>query len=88
MRTTVRIEDDLMRQIRERAHREGTSLTKLINRVLRDGITAARVGGKAMPRYREKTFAMGQPNVNLDKALVLAASMEDEEVREELARRK
>jgi hypothetical protein len=31
---------------------------------------------------------MGTPVVNLDKSLALAASLEDEEVREELARRK
>ncbi len=31
---------------------------------------------------------MGEAKVNLDKALALAAALEDDEVREELARRK
>ena len=30
--------------------------------------------------YREKTFRMGIPGANLDKALTLAAALEDEEI--------
>ncbi len=88
MRTTVRIDDDLMLQLKQRAHREGTSLTKLLNRLLRRGFSAAGKEDGPVEEYREKTFSMGAPKVNLDKALALAALMEDEEVREELARRK
>ncbi len=88
MRTTVRIDDDLMRRLKERAHREGTSLTKLINWLLRRGFNAAQDEGGPVARYREETFSMGSPTVNLDKSLALAASLEDEEVCEELARRK
>ncbi len=88
MRTTLRIDDDLMRRLKERAHREGTSLTKLVNRLLRRGFSAARDEGGPVGRFREKTFSMGTPKVDLDKSLALAASLEDEEVREELARRK
>jgi len=88
MRTTVQIDDDLMRELRSRAHLEGTSLTKLINRVLRQGIQAMRKGNKPARRYREKTFSMGEPKVDLDRALALAAAMEDEEIRRKLAQRK
>jgi len=88
MRTTVRIDDDLMRLLKQRAHREGTSLTRLINHVLRHGISALRQGSKPSRPYREKTFRMGEPRVPLDKALALAASLEDQETREKLARRK
>lgn len=88
MRTTVRIEDGLMRELKELAHREGLSLTRLINRVLRRGLNAQQEERNVDRRRREKTFRMGQPRVDLDKALALAASLEDEEVREKLARRK
>jgi hypothetical protein len=88
MRTTVRIDDDLMRQLKETAHRERTSLTKLINRVIRRGIKAAGESDKPIRPFREKTFSMGEPRLNLDKSLALAASLEDEEIRAELARRK
>ena len=88
MRTTVQIDDDLIRDLKNRAHDEGTSLAKLINRVLRHGIKALQRANKPVRPFREKTFSMGEPKIDLDKALSLAASLEDEEVREELARRK
>lgn len=89
MRTTVRIDDDLLRELRERAHRERTSLTVLVNRVIRCGLERSlqgRAGGSR--RYREEVFAMGMPRVALDKALALAAALEDGEVVEKMARRK
>jgi hypothetical protein len=88
MRTTVQIDDDLLRTLKEQAHREGTSLAKLINRVLHHGVNALRVENKSSRPYREKTFRMGEACAPLDKALSLAAAMEDEEVREKLVRRK
>lgn len=88
MRTTVRIDDDLLRQLKHRAHAEGTPLTRLINRVLRTGMTAGGAEHKPRRPYREKTFDMGEPKANLDKALALAAALEDEEIRQKLARRK
>jgi hypothetical protein len=39
-------------------------------------------------RYRETTFDMGVPRVDLRKSLGLAAAMEDEEIRQKLARGK
>jgi hypothetical protein len=88
MRTTVQIDDDLLRDLKHQAQREGSSLAKLVNRVLRLGMRVLREGGKPARPFRETTFRMGQPKVNLDKALALAAALEDDEVREELARRK
>jgi len=88
MRTTVTLDDDLLMELKEQAHKEGTSLAKLINRVLRHGIRAMRGIDKRPREFRQKTYPMGQPKVNLDKALALAASLEDEEICEKLARRK
>jgi hypothetical protein len=88
MRTTVRIDDDLMRELNEQARQEGLSLAKLINRALRQGMSVLQQGRKPARDYREKTFRMGPPRVDLTKALALAASLEDGEVREKLARRK
>ncbi len=70
------------------AEREGLSLTRLVNRVLRQGMSIVRQAGKPSRPYREKTFRMGLPRVDLTKALALAASLEDFEVRDELARRR
>ena len=79
MRTTVQIDDELMRWLKEQAHRERTSVSTLINRLLRSGMLALRQAGKPPRPYRERTFHMGKPKAPLDKALALAVSLEDEE---------
>jgi hypothetical protein len=88
MRSTVRIDEDLLVEIRERAHRENVSLTRMLNRVLREGIQASRARRARKAPYREQTLAMGAPRVDLDKALALAAGLEDEEILREMALRK
>ncbi len=88
MRTTIQIDDSLLRELKEEAHREGLSLTKLVNRVLRYGMNGLRQRKKAKSPYREKTFLMGEPKLNIDKALSLAAMLEDQEIIDKLARRK
>jgi hypothetical protein len=94
MRTTVRIDDDLMQSLKEQAHRQGTSLAKLVNRVLRHGMNVLEQENKPPRPYREKTFRMGVPrmtldrSLTLDKALALASALEDEETCEKMARRK
>jgi len=88
MRTTVRIEADLLRELREQARKQNMPLTRLLNRVLRAGLRAAKPRGARRPLYREKTYAMGTPTFDLDKALGLAAALEDEEIIRKLALRK
>ena len=88
MRTTFRIDDDLMRELRALSHQEKVSLSKLINRLLRRGLAAPGQQSKSRARHRETTYSLGQPMVNLDKALALAATLEDEEIVEKMARRK
>ncbi len=82
------IDDDLLLELKERAREEGTSLAKLINRVLRHGAKEMRREGKQACPFHQTTYPMGQPKVNLNKALAIAASLEDEEICEKLARRK
>jgi len=88
VRTTVRIHDDLLRALKAEARRESISLTRLLDRVLRAGLRAAREPRRPRRRYREATHAMGRPTVPLDKALGLAATLEDAEVIRELQLRK
>ena len=85
MRTTLRIDDDLMQEIRQRAAARKVSLSELINQFLRQALA-----GKPARRsvYREKVFSLGAARLNLDKALALAAAEEDEEVTRKLALRK
>jgi len=88
MRTTLRIDDDLMLDLKKQAQKEGLSLTRFVNGVLRKGMAALKQVPQKERRYREKTFVMGEAKVNLDKALAFAAELEDEEICEKLARGK
>lgn len=88
MRTTFRIDDDLMMLIKEHAHREGVPVGDLINRCIRRGLLASTHPRRnAKKIHREQVFSLGKPAVSLTKALGLAAALEDEEVLEEMARR-
>jgi len=85
MRMTVRIDDDLMRELKERAHREAVPLTRLINRLIRRGLEPR---GKPRKPFRQQTYSMGVPKVELTKALAFAAALEDQEIIEKIARGK
>ena len=88
MRSTVRIDDDLMVELRARAHAESVSLTRMLNRTLRTGLsTAPKQASKRRP-FKQKTYRMGIPKVGIDKALALAAALEDEEIVRKISLRK
>lgn len=81
MRTTITLDDRLARTLKERAHRSGKSFKAVINETLRAGLAA----GGALPRakpYKLKSHSLGaaRADINLDKALILADRMEDEEI--------
>lgn len=87
MRTTIRIDDDLLERLKARAETENTSLTRLVNRVIRAGLASSdRVADE--PTHMEETFDMGEPRADLTKAGALAAALEDEETIRELQLRK
>jgi hypothetical protein len=88
MRTTIRVDDDILERLKAQARRENLSLARLLNRTLRAGLKAG--GARSRPRtpYREQVYAMGVPRIGLDKALALAAALEDEEIAREFGLRK
>jgi hypothetical protein len=86
MRTTVEIDDDLIRRLREQAHRDGTSLREKLNAALCKGLAAGH-GARTPRRYKCPSLAMGHPvapTIDLDKALSIAGALEDAEVAREL----
>jgi hypothetical protein len=87
MRTTIDIDADILRRLREEAERGGIPLRTAVDRVLRAGLERIQPRPER-PRYTSPTFHMGAAAVPLDKALQLAAELEDEEVLRKLARRK
>jgi hypothetical protein len=88
MRTTVRVDDELLEQLKAQARKEKVSLTRLLNRALKAGLQAGGARRRPRPAYRERVHAMGEPRLALDKALALAATLEDEEIVRELTLRK
>ena len=80
MRSTVRIDDDLLLELKERAHKEKVSLTQILNRTLRAGLRPSRARTPRKPRYWEETQTMGTPRIDVCKALAFAAGLEDEEI--------
>jgi hypothetical protein len=89
MRTTLTIDDDLMKALKDAAHRAGIPLKQLVNRALRRGLDSLEGSAAGQP-YHCPTFAMGEPVAgwNLDKALALADELENEEIARKLELRK
>ena len=63
------------------------SFKAALNQALREGLVKAHP--RASRPYHQKTFHMGfRPEISLDKALALAAAIEDEEIVRKLSVRK
>lgn len=88
MRTTLNVDDELLQRLRTEAERSGSPLRATLNRVLRLGLERIQPES-ARPPYRCPTFSMGFPPLaNMDKALQLAAQLEDDELQHKLSMRK
>jgi len=77
MRTTVTLDSDVMAILRERMRELGISFKEAVNDAVRRSIAARPA---ASSEFRTPTFSMGVPTVNLDRALMLAADLEDDEL--------
>jgi hypothetical protein len=89
MRTTLTIEDRIARDLKEIAHRSGKPFKVVVNETLRAGLAVA--GERPKPKkYRIRAVSLGavQRGVNLDEALSLADTLEDEELLQKMELRK
>ena len=73
---------------RDRARTESASLTRMLNRTLRLGLAAPRKQTENRRPFKQNTFRMGAQRVGIDKALALAAALEDEEIARKMSLRK
>lgn len=73
MRTTVTLDPDVEQIVRRRMREEKTSFKQALNDAIRDGAV-----GRPSTEFRTETAPMGVPTVNLDRALQLAAELEDD----------
>jgi hypothetical protein len=80
VRTTLTLEDSLAEKLKAEATRTGRPFKAVVNETIRIGLATKARGAAAKP-YRARTHDFGEvrPGINLDKALALAAELEDEE---------
>ena len=84
MRTTLTLDDQVLRQLRARAASSGKPLKEVVDEVLRAGLASPGAGER--PAYQCPSFSIGglKPGVDLCKALLLAGELEDESRAEKL----
>jgi hypothetical protein len=77
MRTTIRLDDQLLREAKKRAAERGTTLTAVIEDSLRQAL-ARRVPSRRRRKFRLPTFNGGGtlPGVDLDNSAALLDIME------------
>lgn len=88
MRTTVRIDIELIEELKRQARQENLSTARVLNRVIRAGLKALEKTRRPKRRTRQATYAMGEALFDVDQALSLAAALEDEETARKIALRK
>ena len=85
MRTTVTLDPDVERLVKDAMRERGLSFKQALNEALRRGLAPQR----RPRRFVQRSFRMGESQeVRWDKALALAETMEDEELSRKLALRK
>jgi len=83
MRTTVTLDPDAEAIVKRLMRERGLSFKEAVNSAIRAGAVAS-----SREPFETPTFDMGEPLVDLTKALRLAGELEDEEIRRRLAARK
>jgi len=88
MRTTLTLDPDVAVALQRLARQTQRSFKAVVNEAIRAGL--ARAQPRSGRRYRLKPQSLGgvRPGFNLDKALQLAAALEDEGIARKLEMRK
>jgi len=76
MRTTVTLDPDVQHLLKDAAHRSGKPFKVTLNDAIRAGLLPNRAGPNTAPDWPR--FDMGQPLVDLTKALALADELDDQ----------
>ncbi len=86
MRTTVTLDPDVEALLRKAVRERGEPFKQVLNAAIRSGLTETR--RRAGRPFKQPTFDMGKPLVDLTKALALAADLEDAEILARMKRRR
>lgn len=88
MRTTVNIDEELLHRLRRAAARSRLPFRETLDRALRAGLERLDPRPRSAG-YHCTTYSMGFPEgIDMNKALQIAALLEDEEAARKLAVRK
>jgi len=89
MRTTLTLDEQIAKALKNAAHRTGKPFKQVVNETLRAGLAADHASAKARP-YRVKLASLGgvMGGLDLHKALRLADALEDQEIARKLTLRK
>ena len=78
VRTTLTLDNDLAELLRRQARERDVPFKQVVNEAIRAGLTSGARGSKP---YRMKPRRLGvRSDVDVNKALGLAAELEDEEI--------
>lgn len=87
MRTTVTLDPDVEKLLRNAIRERGVSFKQALNEAIRAGLT--RRAPSRSTRFVQKSYPLGPaPDFRWDKALAMANAIEDEEIVRKLALRK
>ena len=84
MRTTVTLDPDVEALLRKAVRERGEPFKQVLNAALREGLAGEK--RKTAGPFKQRTFDMGRPLVELTKALSLAAELEDAETMDRMRR--
>lgn len=88
MRTTIDLDESLLRRLREEAHEQGVPFRTLLHRVIQRGLDF--VDARPEAPYRAPAVSLGRvrEGVDLVKALQTASVLEDEEIVRKMTERR
>jgi hypothetical protein len=83
MRTTITLDPDVEQMLRDTIRDKDLTFKEAVNQAIRAGL---REKNTARPRFRQKSFSMGSERLfPWEKALQVAAALEDEELLRKMA---
>lgn len=77
MRTTVTLDPDTEALVRQAMREHGLSFKQALNQTIRAGVV--NTSGTKVEPFRQRSFGLGRPRVDLTKALSLASELDDQQ---------
>lgn len=89
MRTTLTLDDSLAAELKRRAYESNRPFKEVVNEAIRAGLEQGGESPASRP-YRMPVAGLGapRPGVDLDKALAVAGTLEDDELLRKMEQRK